>query len=117
MSCWRATPPAPRGVRAICPVAGTITLSLAPTASWVVRIGSQAFRLSAPPLIMAHQAGAAPPVPDRLSALVVPLARLPLLGPLVAAVAPSQSVLYRVRLLGPGRCDLPPAPCPQALLP
>ncbi len=122
LSCWRATSAAaaPHSIRTLCPASGTVTLSLAPTASWVVHVGSLALRVSGPPLIVAQRAGAMPPTSAPLTALVAPLAslaRLPLLAPLVAAVVPPRTALYRVRLLSPGHCDLPPAPCPQALMP
>lgn len=119
VSCWRATSPttAPRSVRAVCPAPRTVTLSLAPTTSGIMHVGSLAFRVTAPPLIVAQHTVAAPPLSASLTALVAPLAQIPLLAPLVAAVAPPHTALYRVRILGPGRCDLPPAPCPQALMP
>lgn len=118
LSCWRATAPVAHfNVRALCPTPGTLTLSLAPTSSWVAHLGPLALRLTAPPLIVAHQADATPPVSAGLTVLVAPLAQIPLLAPLAAALVSHHSALYHVRLLGPGRCDLPPAPCPQALTP
>jgi len=118
VTCWRATAPAaPLSVRALCPAPGTLTLRLAPTSSWVVRLGSQSLRLTGPPLILAQQGGVAPRAPTSLSALVAPLAQIPLRAPLVAAVVSPPVALYRVRLLGPGRCDLPPAPAPRPSCP
>lgn len=118
LSCWHATPMGlgRASPRALCPTPGTVTVSLAPTTTWVVHFGSLPLRVTGPALIVAQQSGATPPMSTGLATLVAPLAQIPLLAPLVAAVAPPHTVLYRVRLLGRGRCDLPPAPCPQAVM-